>query len=151
MLLLGSMPGAESLRQQQYYAHPRNAFWPILCAWLDIDPGLPYTQRCDALTSTGIALWDVLASCRRRGSLDAAIDSRSARANDFASFFGHHRSIEHVACNGRLATSLFARHRAAWPEAPPHAGLPSTSPAHAAMPFERKREIWHDWLREAAA
>ena len=73
LLILGSLPGQESLRQQQYYAHPRNAFWRVMEAVLGIPTDTPYPQRCQALMDAGIALWDVCASARRPGSLDGAI------------------------------------------------------------------------------
>lgn len=96
ILILGSMPGKESLRAGQYYAHPRNAFWPIMGDLIGAKPGLPYQTRTQMLKSAGIALWDVLASCKRHSSMDADIDAASICPNDFASFFLKHPNITHV-------------------------------------------------------
>ena len=84
VLVLGSMPGTISLRQGRYYAHPRNAFWPIAAEILGFDPALDYALRLERLTQAGVALWDVLQGCEREGSLDA--DIRNAVPNDFAGF-----------------------------------------------------------------
>ena len=83
VLLLGSMPGARSLQQAQYYAHARNAFWPIMGTLFGAAPELPYVERLRVLMSHRIALWDVLKCCERAGSLDTAIDEASIVANDF--------------------------------------------------------------------
>ena len=146
VLLLGSMPGAESLRQQRYYAHPRNAFWPILCDWLGVPTSMPYAERCAALTAAGVAVWDVLASCHRPGSLDAAIRRSDAVANDLEGLLHRHVTLRQVACNGQTAAQLYERQRPQWPHAPRAATLPSTSPAHAAMSLQDKRRHWHEWL-----
>ena len=95
VLILGSMPGKESLKQHQYYAHPQNAFWKIMGELVGAHPDLPYPQRLHALTNARIALWDVLETCERQGSLDSDIQNETA--NDFASFFNsasaHHARI----------------------------------------------------------
>jgi len=91
VLILGSMPGAESLAQQQYYAHPRNAFWPIMASLYGFAADLPYALRLQQLTAHGVALWDVLAYCEREGSLDSAI--RNEQPNDFHRFFAAHRIL----------------------------------------------------------
>ena len=96
VLILGSMPGEESLRAGQYYAHPRNAFWPIMGDLFGAGPGLDYAARARVLKSNGIALWDVLASCARDGSLDSAIAGDSILANDFPAFFLAHPGIARV-------------------------------------------------------
>ena len=67
LLILGSMPGRASLQANQYYAHPRNAFWPIMGSLIGFAADDPYQRRCDALLAAGVALWDVMASCRRQG------------------------------------------------------------------------------------
>ena len=143
LLILGSMPGAESLRQQRYYAHPRNAFWPILGDWLGLPAQAAYEERCQALTHAGIALWDVIGACVRPGSLDAAIEPDSIRVNDFAAFFAAHPRIARVSCNGSTAHAAFRRHALPGLPAPPVLErLPSTSPAHAGMSLAAKRERW---------
>lgn len=145
-LILGSMPGRASLEQQRYYAHPRNAFWPIVCDYLDVPAGLGYEARCAALAGAPFALWDVLRHCRRAGSLDSRIRRDSEVANDFNAFLDAHQSIRHVLFNGATAAALFKRHVPA--DAPQVARLqwhilPSTSPAYAAMPLSEKRDRWH--------
>lgn len=90
------MPGQASLAAGQYYAHPRNAFWPIMGHLLGFDASRDYPTRVDALKVAGIAVWDVLASCHRRGSLDSAIEDESLVANDLAGFLAAHTAIHHV-------------------------------------------------------
>src|SRR4029077_16189116 len=85
VLILGSMPGEASLKADQYYAHPRNAFWPIMGELFGAGPSLPYQERVALLQSTGVALWDSLQACVRPGSLDASITNEAA--NDFPGFF----------------------------------------------------------------
>jgi len=142
ILILGSMPGQASLAAGQYYAHPRNAFWPIMATLLGFDPALPYRERAARLTAAGIALWDVLHACSRPGSRDTAIDHESAEANDFAAFFSAHPHIGHVFFNGTAATTLFRRHCPEQARTLPLTRLPSTSPAHAGRNFADKLAAW---------
>ncbi len=144
ILILGSMPGQASLRAEQYYAHPRNAFWPIMAALLDAGPDLPYQSRLQILLRQRIALWDVLASCDRPGSLDADIAAESVVVNDFGGLFQRCRGIERLLFNGATAERCFQRHVSAGVSAAiaDQRRLPSTSPAHAGMPFGRKLELW---------
>ena len=145
VLVLGSMPGVTSLRLQQYYGHPQNAFWKIVGAVLGFDPAAPYAQRMAALVQCRVALWDVLASCARDGSLDSAIDDASAVANDFAAFFRTHPHIVRVYFNGAKAESVYRRHVLPQLETTRAIGyvrLPSTSPAHAGMRLEDKLALW---------
>lgn len=145
VLVLGSMPGVASLRQQQYYAHPRNAFWPIAAQVCGFEAHSSYQARCEALMAHGIALWDVLQACERPGSLDANIHASSMVPNDFQAFFSAHPGIERVCFNGAKAESMYRRHvlpGLAVSRSMQHVGLPSTSPAHAAMKFEDKLLTW---------
>lgn len=141
VLILGSMPGRASLQAGQYYAHPHNAFWRIVAELLCFAPGTPYPARTRALRSARIAVWDVLRSCVREGSLDSMIEAEIA--NDFDAFFRTHRGITHVFFNGAKAEASFKR--AVLPEMKVglrFSRLPSTSPAHASLPYRRKLAAW---------
>lgn len=149
VLILGSMPGAESLRAGQYYAHPRNAFWRIMGDLVGASPELPYATRTRRLKSAGIALWDVLAACARKGSLDADIDPDSVITNDLPTFFIRHPRITHVFFNGATAERCFRIHvqPALESGALQLQRLPSTSPAHAALDYRRKLAAWRSIVR----
>jgi hypoxanthine-DNA glycosylase len=157
LLILGSMPGAASLAAGRYYAHPRNAFWSIVGDVSGADAALPYARRAAALRAAHIALWDVVGSCRRRGSLDAHIDRRSLRINDFATFFARHPRVHCVLFNGTTAEVLFRRHvlprleRSGAARRLQLLRLPSTSPAHAGMSPARKGARWRTALAAALA
>jgi len=146
ILILGSMPGEESLRRRQYYAHPRNLFWDIMGQMFDIDKTLPYLERLTKLKQNRIALWDVVSQCRRKGSLDSNIDITSTEPNDFVSFFQSHRNIHTVFFNGRKAEELF--HRFVLKKqlleyvSLNYCLLPSTSPANASISRKIKLERW---------
>ena len=142
ILILGSLPGQRSIAEQQYYAHPQNAFWPIMGELYGVEG--EYASRCEQLSRHGIALWDVLHSSVRPGSMDASIRLDSAVTNDFKAFFARHPNVELIAFNGRKAEQLFQRKVSdemigRWIE---RVGLPSTSPAYAAMPFSGKLAAW---------
>ena len=144
VLVLGSMPGVASLRAQQYYAHPQNAFWRIIGALLGVGADASYTKRIKALKSAHIAVWDVLESCVREGSADAMIEDDSLLANDFRTFFGRHARIKRVFFNGTKAEACYRRHvlRELEPGPIAYARLPSTSPANASVPFADKLDAW---------
>ena len=151
ILILGSLPGQVSLRQQQYYAHPQNAFWKIMGLLFGTGLECAYEERVQRLVQNGIAVWDVCAAAQRPGSLDAAIVHSSVAANDFSSFLKAHPGIELICFNGGKAAALYQR--LVLPGLPdslraiPTEMLPSTSPAHAAMPFEEKLARWAAVLR----
>ena len=146
VLLLGSMPGVLSLQQAQYYAHARNAFWPIMGALFGAAPQLAYQERLLVLQSQGIALWDVLQCCERVGSLDADIAEASIVANDFSAFYAQHSHIRSVFFNGAKASSTYKKY--VLPrlnrdcDSMRYLQLPSTSPAYAGMTFNEKFEQW---------
>ncbi|HLP98025.1 MAG TPA: DNA-deoxyinosine glycosylase [Sideroxyarcus sp.] len=142
LLILGSMPGKESLRQQQYYAHPHNTFWKIMGELAGAHPALPYPARLQCLKDRGIALWDVLHSCEREGSLDSNIEQEAP--NDFAAFFAQHPHITRICFNGAKAEQSFRKFVPGKQQLPPLnlVRLPSTSPAHAGMRYEEKLAAW---------
>lgn len=150
VLVLGTLPGRESLRQHQYYAHPRNAFWPIMAGLTGCPAGADYARRVASLVAVGIAVWDVLASGKRPGSLDSAIETATVEVNDFASFLRRHREIGTVCFNGATAERLFCREvlpGLARQRQLTRLRLPSTSPAHAALSTAAKARTWHRALR----
>jgi len=149
VLVLGSMPGIASLRLRQYYAHPRNAFWPIAADLYGFDAAAGYAERVAALTAAGVALWDVLQACERAGSLDADIDPATVVPNNFAAFFRAHPGILRVCFNGAKAAALYRRHvlpGLAAQARPAYVDLPSTSPAHAALDRAGKLAAWRAGL-----
>lgn len=148
ILILGSMPGAASLAANQYYAHSRNTFWPIMAQLLQTHADAPYEEKITALKSSPIALWDVLRSCKRLGSLDSSIETDTQISNDFQSFFAVHTKITHVFFNGGKAEACFKRY--VLPDNDLRriklARLPSTSPANARLSLDDKCRIWHEMI-----
>ena len=143
ILILGSMPGVASLDANQYYAFARNAFWRIMGELFDAGPELNYPSRLQILTSSHIALWDVIRTCRRSGSLDAAIVDDGMISNDFNGFFEQHPLVRRVYFNGRKAANLFKKKVLPGLEGEFEcATLPSTSPAHAASSYADKLKAW---------
>jgi len=145
LLILGSMPGLRSLQQQCYYAHPRNAFWPILGALTGTDWSGDCAARRRQFERLPLALWDVLRACERAGSLDSAIVADSIRPNAIPELLERHPGIDCILFNGATAERLFRRHLAARIDPARRLELrrlPSTSPAHAGMRFEQKLAAW---------
>ncbi len=157
ILILGSMPGVASLQASAYYAHPRNAFWPIIIGALtqqatsfDLMVDWPYARRIELAKDHGIALWDVLAQCERAGSLDADIRTASVKTNDIARFVGEYTTLKRVLFNGKAAQKLYQRHVATTmikvlemqQRSVEFIGLPSTSPAMASLSLQAKSRLW---------
>ncbi|WOV90212.1 MAG: DNA-deoxyinosine glycosylase [Candidatus Zeuxoniibacter abyssi] len=144
LLILGSMPGVASLAAQQYYAHPQNAFWPIFLKLANADNDITdYDARIAALKKTGVGLWDVLASCHRRGSLNSAIQNE--KANDIAALLLRHKSINVIALNGGKAFNsfrLYVKVPQARLENLQIFALTSTSPANAGKTRAQKLADW---------
>lgn len=151
ILILGSMPGEASLAAHQYYAHPRNAFWPIIAPLLKIRADAPYHEKVAALRSSPFALWDVFKSCERTGSLDAMIRNDNFILNDFVSLFSSHQQIRYVFFNGGTAERYFLRYVVPACDLT-HlqlSRLPSTSPANASISFADKGARWHEPIQAA--
>jgi TDG/mug DNA glycosylase family protein len=145
-LILGSMPGKASLVANQYYAHPRNIFWSVMQTVMNVRSDLPYATRCKELTQHKVALWDVLKTCTRTGSLDSDIIESSIVPNDFEAFFRAHSRIRAIYFNGAKAESIYIRH--VIPNLSPDFAsiamrrLPSTSPANASISLADKITQW---------
>lgn len=151
VLILGSMPSEMSLQKQQYYGHQRNAFWPIMQALFNEDSEMPYSERQKLLRQNNIAVWDVLQSCYREGSLDAAIKMDTIKVNDFYAFFSIHTRLKWVCFNGAKAETLYNKFVLADIKndfnSLTYVRLPSTSPAYAAMSLQQKKAIWSNSLK----
>jgi len=143
MLILGSMPGVASLEAVQYYAFERNVFWRIMGDIYSAGPEMAYQQRLGVLLANHIALWDVIGTCHRPGSLDSAISNDRLEINDFARFFKQHPQIFQICFNGQKAAKLFRKK--VLPDLSgqfKYVTLPSTSPAYAARNYASKLEAW---------
>lgn len=151
VLVLGSMPGEASLLAGQYYAHPQNQFWRIMSELLQFDIASAYPRRVRALKSARIALWDVLGSCVRAGSLDAMMETDTEVSNNLQSFLRAHSGITRVFFNGRKAEACFKRHIVAKVDLGSITcmGLPSTSPANASMSYDGKLQAWRTVVEPA--
>ena len=147
ILILGSMPSVKSLEDQQYYAHPRNSFWFIITKLLSSsDTELEYEQKKALLLHNRIALWDVLNTCQRKGSLDSSIKNESTVVNDFNTFFIDHPLIKAVYFNGTRAQQEYMKHILPTLDEKfssiEYKRLPSTSPAMASLNREQKLQQW---------
>jgi hypoxanthine-DNA glycosylase len=145
-LVLGSMPSVASLDKLEYYGNSQNSFWRIMGDCFSAGPDLPYPERCERLAAAGIAVWDVLDSCVRPGSLDSDIDMRTAEVNDLLTFLSEHQDIRHVFFNGKKAEQIFQQRlgkqiEISFPQLA-YMSLPSTSPAMASLTYSAKLEHW---------
>lgn len=152
ILILGSMPGIASLRARQYYAHPRNRFWPVMEALFGVPFSLAYEDRVAALNAQGVALWDVLRACERPGSLDSRIVRGSEVPNDIGALLDRHPQLRVIALNGGAAREALRRSvvpaLGARLEAVRVLGLPSTSAANAAVGFAGLLDVWAAMARD---
>ncbi|MBO9714926.1 DNA-deoxyinosine glycosylase [Sphingomonas sp.] len=140
LLILGSLPGERSLAEQRYYAHPQNQFWRLVSAAIGQDiTGLPYDKRLAALRHAHVGLWDVVASARRRGSTDAALEE--VEAHDVAALAATLPELRAIAFNGGTAHRHGLRQLGAAATRYEILALPSSSPLHT-IGFEAKRPAW---------
>jgi len=140
LVVLGSFPGVASLQAGQYYAHPRNHFWPVLSALWNVDlRPMPYSQRLQEVLKHGLGIWDVYAHCRREGSLDSAIED--AEFNDLAGLKQRAPQLQAIAHNGGESARAMRFTRSLGVDV---IRLPSTSPANASWSFERKLAAWRE-------
>ena len=146
VLVLGSMPGEESLRKNEYYANPRNTFWKIMARLFEFEDDASYEERTRILKKNIIALWDVIQACERQGSLDSAIIDRAIIENDFTSFYRSYPNIRYVFFNGAKAEKEYFKR--VLPRLSEEAKgieyfrFPSTSPAMAKLSFDEKLLQW---------
>lgn len=145
VIILGSMPGIASLQAVQYYAHPRNAFWPIMAELFGIDHQVDYEARIEQVRALPVILWDTLASCFRPGSLDSHISGESVEVNDIASLLEQYPGIRLIAFNGATSEKYFRQlvlPQLQLDTVPQLLRLPSTSPANAGLNLAGKIDYW---------
>lgn len=146
LLILGTIPGQESLEKDQYYANSRNDFWFIMQRLLNAKSELDYEARKSLICQAKLAIWDVLASAERKGSLDSSIVAGSETPNNFRRFLKEHGTIHAAFFNGGTAEKLFRR--LVLPNLPERGTnlqlryLPSTSPANTRYTREGKLRAW---------
>ncbi|NJO90044.1 MAG: DNA-deoxyinosine glycosylase [Chloroflexia bacterium] len=139
ILILGTMPGIKSLEEHEYYAHDRNAFWPMMFAIFNNDFSIDYKTRISLLKNKKIALWDTLKLCYREGSLDSNI--KNAEPNEIIGFLERNQTIKHVLFNGKGAEKYYEKFHDRIPGIN-YYSMPSTSPANARFKFEDKLNAW---------
>lgn len=141
ILILGTMPGEESLRKQQYYGHPRNHFWKVIYNLFGGKLEEDYLARKRYLITHSIALWDVLEGCEREGSLD--IDIKNPMPNRIPQLLSTYPNVKHLFFNGAKAEALFKKFHKDFYKNNMNkmTRLPSTSPAHT-VAFEEKLKQW---------
>ena len=144
VMIVGSMPGVKSIADKEYYAHPRNSFWPILFDVFGEEPTADYEAKKELVRRNGLALWDVAGICEREGSLDSSM--KDVQFNDFAFLYEACPNIHTVLCNGAAAHNLFMKSGFAGGRR--IIRLPSTSPAYT-MPYEKKRLVWRAAIEQA--
>lgn len=139
LLILGTMPGVKSLEEQKYYAHERNAFWPIMFKLFSMEPTLDYNERLCILSDNKIALWDTLKLCFREGSLDSNI--KDAQPNELNQLLIENKQIKNVIFNGKSAEKYYIKFHKKLDGINYHT-MPSTSPANARFKFADKLAAW---------
>lgn len=145
IMVIGTMPGKESLRQQQYYAYERNAFWKIISKLFNNGEAFSdYKQKINCLLDNGIGLWDSLQYCERETSLDS--DIKNEQPNDFETLLKENPQVVFLAFNGQKAFKFFKQYHAKLLKNIQYEILPSTSPANASIPFQTKLEKWKSVL-----
>ena len=145
ILIIGSMPGEASLRVQEYYAYPHNQFWRIIFEVFEQGrPPHDYTDKKNTILRHGLGLWDSLAACERTGSLDGNITC--PQANDFPALLAQYPQIHTLLFNGQAAFKFY-KQALGLPSKTYHI-MPSTSPAHAALTYTQKLQVWQAALLE---
>lgn len=144
-LIIGSMPGIKSLNAQEYYAHKQNLFWKFVFeAFREKFDNPSYAMKINLLLQHHCGLWDAAQSCVREGSLDTNI--KNVKPNDFDMLFACYPHIKRLLFNGQKAFQLFCRFHKDLLKDKDYLVLPSTSPANASIPLDKRRQVWLDAL-----
>ncbi|MBW8361672.1 MAG: DNA-deoxyinosine glycosylase [Kaistella sp.] len=143
VLILGSVPGVKSLEMQEYYAHPQNHFWKIMFRLFNEEVTTDYAEKMKILDRNKVAVWDVIDTCERDGSLDTRI--RNEEHNDILKLLNDYPNIEAIFCNGQKSYKNLKKIVGKDFEIPVFV-MPSTSPAFAGMKYEDKVLAWQKIL-----
>lgn len=144
-IVLGSMPGVKSLEKGEYYAHKQNSFWDIMEKHFKVYSDFTYRQKVKLLLNNKIALWDVIHSCKRKGSFESSIEDDSIIVNDFPDILLENPNIKYIFCNGTAAYTAFNKY--VLKELDHFLDievfkLPSSSPANTRITKEQKVKAW---------
>lgn len=142
LLVLGSLPGEQSLALGQYYANRQNQFWRLMSEVVEVDLAkLDYDARLAALLERRVGLWDVVAEASRQGSLDSRIRDRND--NDLITMLAELPQLTCIAFNGGMAARLGMKVLGAHAARYRIAALPSSSPAYT-LPYAEKSRRWQE-------
>ena len=149
ILILGSMPGMKSLKEQQYYAHPQNRFWKLMELFCNVEnlQDFDYQEKLQTLLKNKIALWDVIQVCNREGSLDSNIQNEIP--NNIPKLLKNFPNIKYICLNGNKAYSAFKKHFSELLKQYKCYKLPSTSPANARYKLDDLYQEWQQALFQA--
>lgn len=146
ILIIGTMPSVKSLAATEYYAHPRNAFWKIIATLFNNDSAFSdFAEKKNCILANHLALWDNLRFCERNGSLDSNI--KNMIPNDFETLLKNHSHICRLIFNGQKSFQIFKKFHPELLEKYQYLILPSTSPANAALSFDKKLSLWQEALK----
>ena len=78
-LIVGTWPSPESRRQNFYYGHPRNRFWPLLAALLGTAVPCTVEEKTALVCVHGLALWDTVQQCTFTGGRPSSASAHFAQ------------------------------------------------------------------------